>query len=90
METQTIRVWQIGPDGTEYFAAHSEEEMRAYYRLNSDPETCEGDLKDDFQEVSDLDEEFEFDDDGENKITTWRKLADSATELPCQVSTGYN
>lgn len=86
----TIRVWQIGPDRTEYYAAHSEEEMRAYYRLNSDPATCESDLADEMQEVINLDEEFVFDDDGEKVKTTWRKLAESCGTLPCQISTGYN
>jgi hypothetical protein len=89
-ENESIRVFQIGPDGTEYFAAHSEEEMRAYYRLNSDPDTCESDLADEFQEVTNLDEEFDFDDDGEKVRTTWRKLAESASKYPCQISTGYN
>ena len=90
MAEQVIRVWQIGPDGTEFYAARSEEEMLAYYRLNSDPATCESDLRDHFEEVTNLDEEMQFDDDGEKKLTTWRKLAESATEFPCQISTGYN
>jgi len=85
-----IRVWQIGPDGTEYYAARSEKEMRAYYRHNSDPATCESDLREEFHEVTDLDEQFEFNDDGEKKLTTWRELAESAGVLPCQISTGYN
>jgi hypothetical protein len=83
-----IRVWQIGPDGTEYFAARSEEEMRAYYALLSD--TAEEDLRDYFEEVSDIDAEFDFNDDGEMKRMTWRKLAEECAELPCQISTGYN
>lgn len=91
MKSAQIRVWQIGPDGTEYFAARTEEEMRAYYRLNSDPDTCEEDLRDNFEEVLDLDAEFDFDDDGEKKKTTWRKLAEeNSDQIPCQISTGYN
>lgn len=91
-EKKAVRVWQIGPDGTEYFAAHSEAEMRAYYRLNSDPDTCEEDLRTCFEEVSglDLDREFYFDDDGEKTKTTWRKLAEECSHLPCQIGTGYN
>lgn len=30
-EIATVRVWQIGTDGTEYYAARSEEEMKAFY-----------------------------------------------------------
>jgi hypothetical protein len=87
--SDTIRVWQIGPDGTEYFAARSEEEMRAYYTLQSD--TAEEDLRDHFEEVENMDAEFDFDDDGEKKRMTWRKLAEEHLGcLPCQISTGYN
>jgi hypothetical protein len=85
---KSVRVWQIGPDGTEYYSAHSEEEMKKYYRsLGTD--TCEEDLRDHFEEVTDLDAEFEFDDDGERSRTTWRKLAESMP-IPTQISTGYN
>jgi len=83
-----IRVWQIGPDGTEYYAAHSEEEMKSYYRSLGTPE-CEDDLRDHFEEVTDLDAEFDFNDDGVMRRTTWRKLAEESY-LPCQLSTGYN
>ena len=94
-DEKQIRVWQIGPDGTEYYAAFSEQEMRSFYRslLGSRPEDqreAEHDLKHHFDEVENLDEEFEFNDDGQKLITTWRKLAATATSLPCQISTGYN
>jgi|ERR1700733_6382708 len=92
-EPLPVRVWQIGPDGTEYYAAHSEEEMKRYYRALLGPGNrgdAIHDLKHNFKEVGDLDEEFEFDDDGEKKTTTWRKLAESAGVLPCIISTGYN
>jgi hypothetical protein len=92
-DDRPIRVWQIGPDGTEYYAAHSEEEMKRYYRNVLGPrdrETAEDDLIHHFEEVENLDEEFEFDDDGEKATTTWRKLAESGAALPCQISTGYN
>jgi hypothetical protein len=90
---ETIRVWQIGPDGTEYFAANSEDEMKQYYRQMlgaREKAQADHDLIHHFEEVGDLDEEFEFDDDGEKRMTTWRRLAQSASELPCQISTGYN
>ena len=89
MSDKPVRVWQIGPDGTEYYAAHSEEEMIAYYKsLGTDTE--EEDLRDYFEEVTDLDTEFDFNDDGEKKRTTWRKLAEEQATLPTQISTGYN
>lgn len=93
METQTIRVWQIGPDGTEYYAAHSEEEMKRFYRQLLGPRDkaiADDDLSLYFEEVTDLDEEFDFNDDGEKTKTTWRKLAESSGELPTQISTGYS
>ena len=82
-----IHVWQIGPDGTEYYAAHSEKEMREWYSTLTD--TAEIDLRDYFEEVTDIDSEFDFNDDGEMKRMTWRKLAEDCSELPCQLSTGY-
>ena len=84
-----IHVWQIGPDGTEYYAARSEEEMKDWYRKNSDPEICEDDLRDDFEEVTNLDQEFDFTADGITRKITWRKLVEDLTELPTQISTGY-
>ena len=88
--SDAIRVWQIGPDGTEYYAAHSEQEMREYYLNIVGREMGEEDLRDYFEEVTGLDIEFDFNDDGEKKRTTWRKLAEKCDELPCQISTGYN
>lgn len=85
-----IYVWQIGPDGTEYYAAHSEEEMKAYYReMCGSEDHCEEDLRDNFEEV-DLDQEIDFNDEGKVTRTTWRKVAESAGKLPTQISTGYN
>lgn len=83
----TIRVWQIGPDGTEYYAARSEQEMRDWYQTITD--TAEEDLRDYFEEVDDIDREFEFNDDGEVRKVTWRKLAEECAELPCQLSSSY-
>jgi hypothetical protein len=90
MTDKPVRVWQIGPDGTEYYAAHSEEEMKQWYRENVGDESAEGDLRDYFEEVTDLDAEFDFNDDGEKTRTTWRKLAEDQAHLPTQISTGYN
>ena len=88
METQTVRVFVIGSDGTEVYAAHSVEEMAGWYRklMGTD---AEEDLNNYFQELTDIDSEFDFDDDGEKTKTSWRKLAEGR-DLPCQLSTGYN
>jgi hypothetical protein len=70
-------VFQIGPDGTEYFAANPEEEVKAFYReIYGSEEHCEEDLREHFEEVTGIDLEFDFNDDGEMKRTTWRKLAE--------------
>lgn len=88
-----VRVWQIGPDGTEFFAAYDEAEIKRFYRQmfgSKEKKQANQDLAHHFQEVTDLDQKFEFNDDGEKKMTTWRQLAESAGKLPCQISTGYN
>jgi hypothetical protein len=87
-----IKVWQIGPDGTEYYAARSEAEMREWYLKEAAvAEEAEEDLRDHFEEVTHLDAEITFNDDGEIRQTTWRKLAEEHAEhLPTQISTGYN
>ena len=75
METKTIKVFVIGSDGTEVYAAHSVEEMAASYRelMGQD---AEDDLDNYFRELTDIDSEFDFDDDGEKKKATWRRLAE--------------
>jgi hypothetical protein len=89
MSDEIVRVWQIGPDGTEYYAAHSEEEIKAYYReICGSEEHCEEDLRDHFEEVDGLDVEFDYNDDGKMIRTTWRKLAEDSV-LPAQLSSGY-
>lgn len=87
-----VRVWCIGSDRTEFFAAHSEEEMRQYYTRMVGKSQAEEDFAEYFTEVPEavLDVEIELDDDGKKLMTTWRKQADSATIIPTQISTGYN
>jgi hypothetical protein len=89
---EQIRVWQIGPDGTEYYAAHSEEELRAWYVKAVGEKQAAEDFAE-FWEVpaSKMDEEFEFNDGGEIRKTTWRKLADeiAVSNCPTQISSGY-
>lgn len=89
--TEEIHVYIIGPDGTEVYAAHSEEEMKNYYRkLCGGENFCEHDLKHHFSEIKDIDSEFvTVNEDGQQFITTWRKLAKLAN-IPNQLSTGYN
>lgn len=89
--TDTVRIWCIGGDGTEYYAAHSEEEMRQFYVWLVGKEDAERDMADHFSEVpqSAMDVEFDWDDDGKKIKTTWRKQVEGA-HIPCQISTGYN
>ena len=90
-----VRVWCIGSDGTEYFAAHSEEEMRQYYidlMGTGGRDQAEDDLLNYFDEVpeEELDVEFNFNNDGTLERTTWRKLVAEEIDVPTQISTGYN
>lgn len=90
---EIIRVWCIGPDRTEYYAARSEAEMREYYTALVGKETASEDFADYFEEVTDeeLDYEFDFQDEERGAIkTTWRKEAALYSELPVQIGTSYN
>lgn len=92
MTDKTVRVWCIGPDGTELYAAHSEEELKAYYTKLVGKEQAEADIAESFSELSqsDLDTEIDWVDSCGNKIrTTYRKEAE-ASLLPTQIATGYN
>lgn len=82
------RVWCIGSDRTEYFAARSEEEVRTLYIGMVGDEQATEDFEACFLEVTDYDKEFDFDEDGTKIRTTWRKLLDDVT-TPTQVSSGY-
>jgi hypothetical protein len=90
-----MKVFCIGPDGTEYYAANSAEEMRTAYIELVGAEQAEQDFKGGFKEIAEeeMDSEFfhgEEDEDGgyTQELTTWRKLAEDA--LPgTQISTGY-
>lgn len=88
-ELARIRVWCIGSDGTEMFAAYSKAEVRKYYRSLGTPE-CEDELKNYFSELSDIDRRFRFKDgNGKTVVTTWREIA-AECDLPAQVGTSYN
>lgn len=85
-----IGVWQIGGDGTEYYAANSEQELRDFYIGLVGKEQAEEDFTDEFRKLTDseMDAEFDFNDDGDVRRTTFRKLANDAV-LPTQISSGY-
>jgi len=93
-DKEDIRVWCIGPDGTEYYAAHSEAEMRQFYIEMVGKEQAEEDFAADFTEVpsSKLDEEFDELDESGKVIgrTTWRKRIAVETRIPTQIASGYN
>ena len=91
VQMKAVRVWIVGGDGTEYYAAHSEEELRAFYIRMVGAEQAELDFADGLEEVqqADMEAEIEMDDDGEKRRTTWRKELEGAA-IPSQISTGYN
>lgn len=84
--SEEIHVYCIGSDGTEIYAAHSEEEMKAWYRELVGEETATEDLADYFEEITDIDTKFQFNDDGETVAATWRELA-MRGDIPAQLST---
>ena len=86
-----MKVFCIGSDGTEYYAANSEEEMRRCYVETVGEEQAKEDIDSGFEEIPEenMDVEFDFNDDGKQINTTWRKLAEGA-DPGAQISTGYN
>ena len=87
-----VRVWCIGPDQTEYYAAHSFKELRNFYVELVGEEQTKEDFKAHCKEVSQscLDDEFKFNREGETITTTWCELIEECDSLPNQISTGYN
>ena len=89
--TATVRVWCIGADRTEMYAAHSEEELRTMYvEMVGEDQTVE-DFAEYCEELSpeEMDAEIDFNDDGKIIKTTWRKVAEGG-RVPAQISTSYN
>lgn len=87
----SVRVWQIGPDGTEYYAATSELEMWEYYVDLVGYTQAREDFDDESTyelEPEEIDSVFTFNDDGELIATSWRQLAEDSV-LPAQIGTGY-
>jgi hypothetical protein len=91
-DNRPVRVWCIGPDSTEYYAAHDEAELRKMYVEMVGEEQAAEDFAAYCVEVpqSAMDEPFDWtDEDGRRIKTTWRKQINDAY-VPCQISTGYN
>lgn len=92
MNEPVVRIWCIGPDGTEYFAAHSRKELIKMYIEMVGREQQEEDFAAHCEEVpqSCLDDEFDWTDEEGRKVkTTWRKQIECAL-IPGQISTSYN
>ena len=91
-DKQSVRVWCIGPDKTEFYAAHSEGQMREFYIEMVGRKHAEADLAAYFQEVpeSELDIEFSLGEEGNAAKTTWRKLIELHEALPAQIKTAFN
>jgi hypothetical protein len=87
-----VRVWCIGSEKTEYYAAHSEEEMRQFYIEMVGKKHAEEDMAAWFQEVpeSELDTEFDLGEEGNHVKTTWQKLIQLHETIPAQIKTAFN
>ena len=85
-----IRVFCIGRDGTEVYAGSSEAAVRRYYELQVGKEDAAEDLKNNFSELSNAEIMKRRTDPETGKRFTYYKLAESATEWPTQICTGYN
>lgn len=89
---EDLKVWSIG-ENTELYAAHSEEEVKKYYRELVGDEEAEEAFADHFELVAEgesLDEEAEYDCDGEKKMVSFRQLIQMNGPVPTMVSTSYN
>lgn len=91
-DSRPVRVWCIGPDQTEYFAAHDEVELRQMYVDMVGEEQTNEDFSAHYEEVpqSAMDALLDWtDEEGRRIKITWRQIINEAY-VPCQVSTGYN
>lgn len=91
-DKQKVRVWCIGPDKTEFYAAHSEEQMREFYLEMVGRKHAEADFAAYFQEVpeSELDTEFDLGGEGNPVKMTWRKLIQLHETIPAQIKTAFD
>ena len=89
-QEQVISLWRIGEE-SEIFAAYSEEQVRDYYiKLvgNKEADEAFGCLFEKIPETE-MDAEFDFNDDGDKSRTTLRKLATGMAIVPTQVCSSY-
>jgi len=87
--TPKVRVWCIGAENTEYYAAYSEEEMRQFYIEMVGSKHAEEDFAACFEEVpvSELDVEFELVEQGKHVKTSWLKLIALHESIPALIRT---
>lgn len=92
LEGEQVRVWCIGSDRTEFYAAYSEEEVRLFLAFLVGQKEAEKQIAEYFEKVpeSKMDEEFDFTHDGVPVRTTWRKEVTQYQAIPAQVATSYN
>jgi hypothetical protein len=85
-----VRVWCIGAEKTEYYAAYSEDEMREFYSEMVGSKHAEADFAACFEEVpaSELDVEFELVEQGKHVKTSWLKLIALHESFPALIKTG--
>lgn len=86
---ENVRVWSIG-ESSELFAAHSEEEMRNYYTKMVGKGDAERAFADHFEEQTDFESAYEYDDEGKKALLTLRDLINMNAPAPCQISSSYN
>lgn len=84
-----VKVWSVGED-SELYAAKYEQELRAYLEETLGKEDAAEAFAAHFEEVTDLDEEREYDDDGQKKWLSYRQLIAMNGPVPTQISTSYN
>ena len=86
---QPVRVWNIGPDGTEYYAARSEQELRDMYLLMVGEKQASEDFADDsFRELTASELNAVFTNAETDEPLTLRQIAERSA-LPTQICSGY-
>jgi hypothetical protein len=85
-----VRVWCIGAEKTEYYAAYSEENIRQFYIEMVGSKQAENDFAACFEEVpeQELNQSFELAGEGTHVKTTWLKLIGLHDSFPALIRTG--
>ena len=89
--TEAVRLWRIG-ESSEVYAAHSEEQVKAYMTKILGEEEARGCIADLFEEIPESDFDIELpwtDENGIKSKSTWRRQIAEYKTIPCQISTGY-